>query len=284
MSKPPTPSFSVDGTALNAWETHDPSNSENVNAGAKAVAERTLMDLQKQLASSALALKQAKNMIGSLRSDKKTLKEKNLKLTGQNHQVLASLESTKQDALAISSSLNDIQTQSNRVKNDKDVINIQLKDARKRFEESKEMLVRTKDDNAALRFDMREMTKERDSLLESKTAILTQLENLRDSTQPNVDLVSDLSLRKREMSGQMAALESELRTSRNEAAEMRQEMLVKTETASVLSAQIMAIQKKGTVVSYGDMQVREKVVRMKRYDEQYILTRRLRDVAALSNA
>lgn len=146
------------------------------------------------------------------------------------------------------------------------------------------MLVRTKDDNAALRFDMREMTKERDSLLESKTVILTQLENLRDSTQPNVDLVSDLSLRKREMSGQMAALESELRTSRNEAAEMRQEMLVKTETASVLSAQIMAIQKKGTVVSYGDMQVREKVVRMKRYDEQFILTRRLRDVAALSNA
>lgn len=147
-----------------------------------------------------------------------------------------------------------------------------------------QMLVRTKDDNAALRFDMREMTKERDSLLESKTVILTQLENLRDSTQPNVDLVSDLSLRKREMSGQMAALESELRTSRNEAAEMRQEMLVKTETASVLSAQIMAIQKKGTVVSYGDMQVREKVVRMKRYDEQFILTRRLRDVAALSNA
>lgn len=141
MSKPPTPSFSVDGTALNAWETHDPSNSENVNAGAKAVAERTLMDLQKQLASSALALKRAKNMIGSLRSDKKTLKEKNLKLTGQNHQVLASLESTKQDALAISSSLNDIQTQSNRVKNDKDVINIQLKDARKRFEESKEVRI-----------------------------------------------------------------------------------------------------------------------------------------------
>ncbi|GMH61796.1 hypothetical protein TrST_g1044 [Triparma strigata] len=254
MSREPTPSFSVEGAALNAWETSDAGNEENVNAGAKAVAERTLLDLKKQLASSATALKQAKKMISSLRSEKKALKEKNDKLTGQNTQVLASLESTKQDALAISSSLNDIQTQSNKTKNDKDVMNIQLKDARKRLDESKEMLVRTKDDNAALRFDMREMKKERDELLEAKKVMLTQLEQLRETTQPNAEMVKELSMKKREMSGQMAALESELRTSRNEAAELRQEMLVKTETASVLSAQITAIQKKGTVVSHSDMQ------------------------------
>ena len=81
-----------------------------------------------------------------------------------------------------------------------------------------------------------------------------ELSALREKTEPHTRMVNELTIQKREISGQMAALESELRTCKNETAELRQEMLVKAETAAVLSAQIEAIQKKGTVVSHSDME------------------------------
>ena len=102
MSLPPTPSpkLQLDGKALAAWETT--SNDEN-QPSANVVAQKTLLDLKKQLSASATALKRSKTMINVLRGEKKALREQNEEFIGKNTQLLASLESTKSDAMAISS-------------------------------------------------------------------------------------------------------------------------------------------------------------------------------------
>ena len=130
---------------------------------------------------------------------------------------------------------------------------IQWKDAKKKLEEAKEQIVREKDNNAVMRHDMREIKAKLEDVTEAKLAAEHQLNAVIEKTAPHSNMVDELSTEKRELSGNIAALESELRTCRNESSELRQELLVKSETTAVLSAQLDAIQKKGTVVSHQDM-------------------------------
>jgi len=250
----PSEGLAVQGDAmLRAWEVNK-TNDENIAAArADSIAQKTLKDLKGQLETSSKALKKSKLLIMTLRTEKTKLKDQVVELTGANSSLEAALESTKSDALAISSSLSQVQGVVNRSRNDKDVVTIQYKETKKKLEEARELLVREKDSNAIMRHDMRELKGKLEDIEEVARAGEHKFDTLAERTAPNQNLVQELSTKNREISGSMAAIESELRTVRNESAALRQELLVKSETAAVLSAQLEAIQKKGTVVSHNDM-------------------------------
>jgi chromosome segregation ATPase len=244
----------LDGEALKAWEGSNV-NDENIqNARAESIAQKTLAEVKAQLETSSKALKKSKLLITTLRAEKTKLKAEVVEVRSANSSLVASLESTKSDALAISNSLSQVQGVVNKSRNDKDIATIQYKDSKRKLEETRELLVREKDSNAIMRHDMRELKAKLEEVEERARSGEHALEALTEKTAPAARLAQDLSVKNREISGSMAAIESELRTVRNESAGLRQELLVKTETAAVLSAQLSAIQKKGTVVSHNDME------------------------------
>ena len=244
----------LDGSALKAWEGSN-ENDENIqNARAESIAQKTLAEMKAQVETGSKALKKSKLLITTLRAEKTKLKAEVIEVRSANSSLVASLESTKSDALAISNSLSQVQGVVNKSRNDKDIATIQYKDTKRKLEETREQLVREKDSNAIMRHDMRELKGKLEEVEERARASEHAMEALTEKTAPDTKLAQELSVKNREISGSMAAIESELRTVRNESAALRQELLVKTETAAVLSAQLEAIQKKGTVVSHNDME------------------------------
>ena len=115
----------LDGSALKAWEGSN-ENDENIqNARAESIAQKTLAEMKAQVETGSKALKKSKLLITTLRAEKTKLKAEVIEVRSANSSLVASLESTKSDALAISNSLSQVQGVVNKSRNDKDIATIQ---------------------------------------------------------------------------------------------------------------------------------------------------------------
>ena len=210
-------------------------------------------DLKNQLCTSTNTLKKSKSLISVLRSEKKDLKNQVLKLSSTASSLSLQLASNKNDSIKIANHLNHTTSNLNQLHNDKDRLIIDLKEVTNKLTKVTRNLAHEVENSSRHQSSLSKLQAEFDELKVENDSNLALLQVANSKSVPAQEEAQSMMVANRELSGNIAAVESELRVLKNDISSLRQELIVKNETNAVLSAQLEAIQNKGTVVSHKDM-------------------------------